>query len=147
MMPVEQASDIPWRSGLLMVAGMAGASGVILAALSAHIRQSAMLETSAYFLLIHAVAVVALATLSGQTARQTAWLTVATAMMAGALLFSSDLAIYALRRAHLFALAAPTGGTLLILAWLGVSVIAAIELAFPRRGVDVAPSESRLTDA
>lgn len=128
------AVDIRWRSGLLLAAGFAGAAGVMLAAMASHIRPTALLETSAYFLLVHAVAVMALAALANQTSRPSAWLAVASIMLAGAMLFSTDLTLYAFRRTHLFPLAAPLGGTMLICSWLGVSFIAAVELTFPRRG-------------
>lgn len=141
--PAPSANDIPWRSSLLLVAGLAGALGVLLAAVASHLRQSAMLETSAYFLISHAVAVMALSALAGQTSRPAAWLGVATAMLMGALLFSVDLATFALRRVHLFPLAAPTGGMMLILSWLGISLIAAVELAFPSKHPGIGEAGSR----
>lgn len=138
--------DLPWRSWLLLCAGFAGAAGVMLAALAAHLRQSSVIETSSYFLISHAVAVIGLAALSGQTRRPQAWLGVATLMLAGAVLFSTDLALFALRRVHLFPLAAPTGGMMLIASWLGISLVASIELAFPHQASQPFGSEPRSTD-
>lgn len=131
------AGDSPWRSSLLLVAGLAGASGVMLSAIAAHLRQSAMLETSAYFLMSHAIAVIAIAALAGQTSRVKAWLAIATAMLTGAVLFSADLAVFAVRRVHIFPMAAPLGGLTLILSWFAISVMAAVELASPRRVPDL----------
>ena len=51
-------------------------------------------------------------------------LAVLIAWVLGAALFSGDIALRAFTGHRLFAMAAPTGGTILIIAWLALAVIA-----------------------
>jgi uncharacterized membrane protein YgdD (TMEM256/DUF423 family) len=51
-------------------------------------------------------------------------LAVLIAWMLGAFLFSGDIALRAFTGHRIFAMAAPTGGTILIIAWLALAVIA-----------------------
>jgi uncharacterized membrane protein YgdD (TMEM256/DUF423 family) len=114
---------------LIALAGLMGAGGVMLAAAGAHIAPDAGLDSAAYMLLFHAVAVLGGAALvqQGLLWRPLA-LIVLTAWVLGAVLFSGDIALRALAGHRLFAMAAPTGGIILIGAWLGLVAAALAEL-------------------
>ena len=114
---------------LILLAGLMGAAGIVLAAAGAHAATQAGLQSAAYILLFHAAAVL------GGTAlaqRDVLWrplmLAVLIGWIIGAALFSGDIALRAFAGHRLFAFAAPAGGSILIVAWLGVAVAAAIAL-------------------
>jgi|SRR5580698_6923730 uncharacterized membrane protein YgdD (TMEM256/DUF423 family) len=111
---------------LFALAGLMGAGGIALAAAAAHLAPSTGLDSAAYMLLFHAVAVLGGAALVQQGAlwRPLA-ITVLAAWVLGTALFSGDIALRALAGHRLFAMAAPAGGIILIAAWLGL-VAAAI---------------------
>jgi uncharacterized membrane protein YgdD (TMEM256/DUF423 family) len=106
---------------LIALAGLIGAAGVILAAAGAHATPNAGLESAAYLLLFHAAAVLggAAAAQQGLLWRPLA-LAVLIAWIAGAALFSSDVALRAFAGHRLFPFAAPAGGVVLIAAWVGL---------------------------
>jgi uncharacterized membrane protein YgdD (TMEM256/DUF423 family) len=110
---------------LLVLAGLMGAAGIMLAAAGAHAAPGAGLDSSAYMLLFHAVAIIGGAALvqSGMLWRMPALLVLA-AWVVGAALFSGDIALRAFAGHRLFPLAAPSGGIILILGWLGFAVAA-----------------------
>jgi uncharacterized membrane protein YgdD (TMEM256/DUF423 family) len=110
---------------LVMLAGLMGASGIILAAAGAHAAPNAGLEGAAYMLLFHAVAMLGGAALAQQGLlwRPLA-LVVLIAWIAGAALFSGDIALRAFAGHRLFPMAAPTGGIILIAAWLALAAAA-----------------------
>jgi uncharacterized membrane protein YgdD (TMEM256/DUF423 family) len=106
-----------WMLALLALAGLFGAAGIGAAAWAAHRSTDPDLQIAAYFLLIHAAAI------AGVAAQQrTGFLTAASILAAGALLFCGDLMLRALAGTRLFAMAAPAGGTLMILGWLMLTV-------------------------
>ena len=74
----------------------------------------------ALILLVHAAALLGLTTRAQESAGWSArlWFLSALAVVFGAALFSADVALLALRGARLFPMAAPSGGTLMILGWL-----------------------------
>ena len=75
----------------------------------------------ALILLVHAAALLGLTAQGARERRQWGarlWFVSALAIAIGAALFSADVALLALRGARLFPMAAPTGGTLMILGWL-----------------------------
>lgn len=104
---------------LIALAGLMGAGGMALAAAAAHTAPGAALDSAAYMLLFHAVAVVGGVALlqQGQLWRPLALIVLA-AWVIGASLFASDIAMRAFAGHRLFPFAAPTGGTILIAAWL-----------------------------
>jgi uncharacterized membrane protein YgdD (TMEM256/DUF423 family) len=110
---------------LVILAGLMGASGIILAAAGAHAAPNAGVASAAYMLLFHAAAVLGGAALAQQGLlwRPPA-LAVLIAWIAGAALFSGDIALRAFAGHRLFAMAAPAGGIILIAAWLGLAVAA-----------------------
>lgn len=116
---------------LIVLAGVMGADGVILAAASAHQADAARLASASSMLLFHALAVLGTAALAergiihARIGILAAWgFVLATALFAG------DLTLRQYAGHGLFPLAAPTGGTLLIASWLALAVAA----AWPRRG-------------
>lgn len=109
-----------------MLAGLMGAGGVILAAAGAHAAPNSGLDSAAYMLLFHAAALLGGA---GLVQQGSLWRPLALAVLVGwvvgAALFSGDIAMRAFAGHRLFAMAAPTGGVILIVAWL-VLVAAAL---------------------
>jgi uncharacterized membrane protein YgdD (TMEM256/DUF423 family) len=114
---------------LVILAGLLGAGGVILAAAGAHAAPNAGLEGAAYLLLFHAAAVLGGAALAQQGLlwRPLALLTLI-AWIVGAALFAGDIASRAFAGHRLFAFAAPTGGVILIGAWLALALAAIVVL-------------------
>lgn len=117
-------SQAPSRSALLLVilAGLYGAAGVALAAVAAHRVDSPLLGTASTFLMLHAGALVALAAASQVFAAGAKLAVPAWAIALGTLLFCGDLTLRALNGASPWPMAAPTGGTLMIIGWLGVAI-------------------------
>jgi uncharacterized membrane protein YgdD (TMEM256/DUF423 family) len=111
----------------LFLAGLMGASGVGLAAAAAHGTSAAGLDSAAWLLLFHATAVLGAGALASQ---HLLWRPLALAAMtcfvAGAALFAGDITMRTFAGQRLFPMAAPTGGTLLLIGWL---VLAAAALA------------------
>ena len=116
---------------LIALAGLMGAVGIALAAAGAHAAPGAGLDGAAYMLLFHAAAVLGGTALLQQGAllwRPLA-LVVLVAWIAGAALFSGDIALRAFAGHRLFPYAAPSGGMILIAAWLGLIVAAVVGAA------------------
>jgi uncharacterized membrane protein YgdD (TMEM256/DUF423 family) len=109
---------------ILAWAGVAGAAGVALAAVAAHKVESPALATAAMMLTIHAAAAVGIVALPMRTEREKLWQAAAVLMLAAASLFSGDIALHTLSGTHVFPMAAPTGGSLLIASWLIVAGLA-----------------------
>lgn len=110
----------------IVLAGLMGAAGVVLAAASAHGAKAGMgLDSAAYLLLIHACATIAVtvATRNGLTMRPLG-IAASAGFVIGAALFAGDLSLRAFAGHRLFPMAAPTGGTVMILAWLLVAIAA-----------------------
>lgn len=110
---------------LIVLAGLMGASGIMTAAAGAHAAPGAGLDSAAYMLLFHAMAVLVGASLvqQGLLSRSISLL-VLTGWVFGAALFSGDLILRALSGHRLFAMAAPAGGIMLIAAWIGLAIAA-----------------------
>lgn len=107
------------------LAGVFGASGVILSALGAHLSGRPLLTTAAEFLLIHAVATLALAGLALAAPRRGVWFLCGGALfLLGSALFCGDLTFRALLNVRLFPMAAPIGGAALISGWLSTAIAA-----------------------
>jgi uncharacterized membrane protein YgdD (TMEM256/DUF423 family) len=115
---------------LIVLAGIMGADGVILAAASAHQADASRLASASSMLLFHACAVLATVALA-ERALIHARIAIAAAIgfVIAAALFAGDLTLRQYAGHGLFPMAAPTGGTLLIASWLALAVAA----AWPRR--------------
>jgi uncharacterized membrane protein YgdD (TMEM256/DUF423 family) len=114
---------------LIILAGLMGASGVMLAAAGAHATTGSGLDGAGYMLLFHAAALLGGAALlqHGLLWRPLILLALA-GWVLGAALFSGDLALRAFASHRLFPMAAPTGGIILIAAWLALAAAAVIAL-------------------
>ena len=77
-------------------------------------------------LMIQATAVVALLSMSWHFGSCRYWVAVSALMLAAASVFSGDIALHTLTGSHLFPMAAPTGGSVLIASWVIVAVLAGI---------------------
>jgi uncharacterized membrane protein YgdD (TMEM256/DUF423 family) len=110
---------------LVLLAGLMGAAGIALAAAGAHAAPGAGLDSAAYMLLFHAAAVLGGASLAQQGLLSRPFvLVILIAWVVGAVLFSGDIALRAFSGHRLFPMAAPTGGIVLIAAWLALAVAA-----------------------
>ena len=116
---------------LIVLAGIMGADGVILAAASAHQADASRLGAASSMLLFHACAVLATVALAERALIQARiGLGAAIGFVIAAALFAGDLTLRQYAGHGLFPMAAPTGGTLLIASWLALAVAA----AWPKRG-------------
>ena len=111
---------------LIILAGVMGADGVILAAASAHQGDAARLAPASSMLLFHATAVLAVVALAERGVIH-ARIGVASAfgLVIASAVFAGDLTLRQYAGHGLFPFAAPSGGTLLIVGWLALAVAAA----------------------
>ncbi|MEZ5816278.1 MAG: DUF423 domain-containing protein [Hyphomicrobiaceae bacterium] len=111
----------------VVLAGLMGAAGVVLAAVGAHAAPGAGLDSASQMLLFHALAVIGTCALSGA---DRLWRAAAVLAMvgwiAGGTLFAGDIALRATIGHRLFPMAAPIGGSLLIASWLIFVLAAAV---------------------
>lgn len=113
-------------TALLVAGALCGGLGVALAAIAAH-AGGGNLDTASRFLLLHAPALLAIGGLAGaRLVHPRAGRITGFTMLLGLVLFCGDLAIRALWGIAPLRLAAPTGGFLLIAAWLGLAIAAVI---------------------
>jgi uncharacterized membrane protein YgdD (TMEM256/DUF423 family) len=116
---------------LIGLAALMGACGVVLAAAVAHLADASRLGAASSMLLFHATAVLATLAIADRAIVDAKIGTVAAiGFVIAASLFASDLTIRQYAGHGLFPMAAPTGGTLLILSW----VVLAVAAMWPRRG-------------
>jgi len=115
---------------LIVLAGIMGADGVILAAASAHQADATRLAAASSMLLFHATAVLAVVALAERgVIHIRIGIAAAFSFVVAAAFFAGDLTLRQYAGHGLFPFAAPTGGTLLIVSWLAVAVAA----AWPKR--------------
>jgi uncharacterized membrane protein YgdD (TMEM256/DUF423 family) len=108
---------------LIALTGLMGAAGVALAAAAAHQGDAARLAPASSMLLFHAPAVLTTILLAERrVVSQTLGLVAAFGLAVGVLLFSGDLVMRHYAGHGLFPMAAPSGGSLLILSWLVLTV-------------------------
>jgi uncharacterized membrane protein YgdD (TMEM256/DUF423 family) len=116
---------------LIILAGIMGADGVVLAAASAHQADASRLASASSMLLFHSPAVLAVAALAERgVIHVRLGIAAAFGFVVAAALFAGDLTLRQYAGHSLFPFAAPTGGTLLIVSWL----VLALAAAWPRRG-------------
>ena len=115
---------------LIVLAAIMGADGVILAAASAHQADASRLASASSMLLFHATVILAVVALVERGVIHVGiGIAAAFGFVIAASLFAGDLTIRQSAGHSLFPLAAPTGGTLLIVSWFVLAVAA----AWPRR--------------
>jgi uncharacterized membrane protein YgdD (TMEM256/DUF423 family) len=116
---------------LIVLAGVMGADGVMLAAAAAHLPDASRLASASSMLLFHATAILGIVGLAERGIIDLRiGLTAAFGFVIAAALFAGDLTLRQYAGHGLFPMAAPTGGTLLIVSWL----VLAASAAWPKRG-------------
>ncbi|MDE5464760.1 DUF423 domain-containing protein [Bradyrhizobium sp. CSS354] len=112
---------------LIALAGLMGAAGVALAAASAHGDDASRLAAASAMLLFHATAILAAVALLGRGLLHGGiGIIAASGFAAGAALFAGDLTLRQYAGHSLFPYAAPTGGSVMILSWLAVTLAAVV---------------------
>ena len=115
---------------LIILAGVMGADGVMLAAAAAHQPDATRLASASSMLLFHAAAVMgAVALIERNVVHLQIGLASAIGFVLATALFAGDLVMRQYAGHGLFPMVAPTGGMLLIASWLALAVSA----AWPRR--------------
>jgi uncharacterized membrane protein YgdD (TMEM256/DUF423 family) len=115
---------------LIILAGVMGADGVILAATAAHQPDATRLASASMMLLFHATAVLGtVALVERGVVHLQIGLVAAIGFVLATALFAGDLVMRQYAGSGLFPMAAPTGGMLLIASWLALAVSA----AWPKR--------------
>ena len=115
---------------LIVLAGIMGADGVMLAAASTHQADASRLGAASSMLLFHACAVLGTIALAERALiHARIGLVAAIGFVIAAGLFAGDVTLRQYAGHGLFPFAAPTGGTLLIASWLALAIAA----AWPRR--------------
>lgn len=111
---------------LIVFAGIMGAWGVMLAAVSAHGSDASSLAPASVMLLVHGAAVLAAVALAERGVLHLRIGTVAAfGLMAGAVLFAGAVTLRHYTGYRPFPFAAPTGGALMMVSWLALAVAAA----------------------
>ncbi|MHC2255502.1 uncharacterized membrane protein YgdD (TMEM256/DUF423 family) [Bradyrhizobium embrapense] len=110
---------------LIGLAAIMGACGVILAAAAAHLPDATRLAAASSMLLFHAsAAIAAVAVADRAVVHARLGIVAAAGFVIAASLFAGDLVLRQYAGHGLFPMAAPSGGTLLILSWLVLAVAA-----------------------
>ena len=110
---------------LIVVAALMGAAGVALAAAAAHQGDATRLASASTMLLFHASAVLAaVAVIERCIIHGQIGLVAAFGFVIAAALFAGDLTLRQYAGHALFPMAAPTGGTLLIVSWVVLAIAA-----------------------
>jgi uncharacterized membrane protein YgdD (TMEM256/DUF423 family) len=110
---------------VVVLAAVMGAGGVILAAAAAHQPDATRLASASSMLLFHATAVLASVVLVERgIIHPKIGVAAAFGFVVAAALFAGDLTLRQVAGHSLFPMAAPTGGTLLIVSWLALAVAA-----------------------
>ena len=115
-------------AAIVIYAGLAGAAGVALAAMGAHGEGYAALTPPAHFLLMHAAAALAIVALATRATHPGGFLLAALILLVGVSLFSGDITARTFLGHRLFPLAAPIGGSTMIVGWLVLSAAAIWEV-------------------
>jgi uncharacterized membrane protein YgdD (TMEM256/DUF423 family) len=112
-----------WAFVNVAFAGLLGAAGVALSAVAAHRVADPSLTNAALFLILHAAAAIAISAFAGISPWPSVLLGVASLMLLAVTLFSGDVSARVLLEGRLFPMAAPLGGSLMILSWAAVAVV------------------------
>lgn len=110
---------------VLVLAGLMGAAGIVLAAGATHVASGEGLKSASTMLLFHACAAIAVVlTLRNGLVWPPLGIAAACGFVLGAALFSGDLSLRAFAGQRLFPMAAPIGGTVLIASWVAFAAAA-----------------------
>jgi uncharacterized membrane protein YgdD (TMEM256/DUF423 family) len=119
-------------AALAVYAGLAGATGLALAAAGAHGSALSDLTPPAHFLIMHAAAALAVVAIATRAAHPGGFLIAALVLLIGVTLFSGAVSARVLWSVRLFPMAAPIGGSTMILGWLVVAGAGLWEVFAPR---------------
>lgn len=109
---------------ILTWAGLAGAAGVAFSAVAAHKVESPALAAAATMLTLHAAAAIGIFAIAVRLNRPRPWYAAALLMLAAVTLFSGEIAVHTFTGNAAFQMLAPVGGSLTILSWVAVAVLA-----------------------
>ena len=111
------------RSALVLaaLAALMGAAGVALAALAHHNNGDELARLASEFLILHAAALMGVSAHAARAPRALVFAGVALAL--GTLLFAGDMTLRAFAGDRLFPMAAPIGGSLMIVSWLALALV------------------------
>jgi uncharacterized membrane protein YgdD (TMEM256/DUF423 family) len=122
-----------WFRIVVVASGLMGAAGVILAAAAAHKTGGPLLLSASSMLLFHApAALLTILLAERQIVHPRLGLAAGCGFIVGATLFGADLTVLQFLGHRLFPMAAPSGGTLMILSWLLLAVAAIWPRPAPR---------------
>ena len=111
---------------LLVIAGLMGAAGITLSAVGAHAYPGAGLDSAGQILLFHAAAVMGVAAaIDRGLLSRTLGIPAAWGLVVGSALFAGDVSLPIYAGVGLFPRAAPVGGIILIVSWIGAAAAAA----------------------
>ena len=109
----------------LVIAALMGLCGTVLLAMAAHMGGATSLQTAGQFLLFHAPVIMAVTAARRLHLMPMRWgANAVSAMVLGVALFCGDLTLRVLAGMSLFPMAAPVGGSLIMLGWLGIAICA-----------------------
>lgn len=129
-----------WTRAVLALAGLMGLAGVLLAAAGTHLGGGDKVHLAASFLSMHAGVVLSLAIAAlARVGHRGLWLSGATVLALGTLVFAADLAVAGLLNDHPIPVAAPIGGVLMVLGWVVVLSAAFVPLPSSRLTQDHPP--------
>jgi uncharacterized membrane protein YgdD (TMEM256/DUF423 family) len=132
----------------LVIAGLMGAGGVVLAAAAAHAKSAMGFYGAGYLLLFHAAAVLSgVALLQQGLLLRPLVLGVLSGWVPGSALFAGDIALRAFVGYRLFPMAAPTGGVVLLLATPSLAPALAVALRYHKTGSRFCMGSSCTLDA
>jgi uncharacterized membrane protein YgdD (TMEM256/DUF423 family) len=110
----------------LVIASLMGLAGTVLLAMAAHGGGSS-LQTAGQFLLFHAPVIMGVTAIRRLDLMPMRWgANAITVLILGVVLFCGDIALRSFKGVSLFAYAAPIGGGLIMLGWVGLAVCALI---------------------
>lgn len=121
---------IKWAYTVVAIAALLGAAGVMEAALAAHRIANPLLKVSADTMVLSAAGIIGISAFGLARSRRGS-IVAATLLLAGTLLFCGELSTHVLLGRKIFAMAAPAGGALMMIGWLGVAADAFVALAGP----------------
>ncbi len=112
----------------LVIAALMGLTGTALLAAAAHVNGATSVQTAGQFLLFHAPAVMGITAGRRLDLIPMRWgANVLALLILGVVLFSADLALRGLAGRGVFPMAAPIGGSLIMLGWSGIAICALVK--------------------
>jgi uncharacterized membrane protein YgdD (TMEM256/DUF423 family) len=111
-----------WARLLISLAGLLGASGIVVGAAGAHAGGGDLARLASNFLLMHAAVTLGLVAVAARFDRRWPFYLAALLICVGAGAFCGDVSSVAFAGRHVVAYLAPVGGSALILGWIAIAV-------------------------